>query len=61
MGRRIVKIAAALLESDVPAVLDSMQRLDTSTTARDPWWRYHLASGRDVDVLLREMWAQVAK
>jgi Tetratricopeptide repeat len=57
----LARSQAALLESDVPAVLDSIQRLDKSTTAQDPWWRYHLASGRDVDVLLREMWSQVAK
>ena len=50
---------AALLESDVPAALESVQRLDNSTTARDPWWSYYLASGRDADTLLREMWAQV--
>jgi tetratricopeptide (TPR) repeat protein len=50
---------SALLEADVPAALDSVQRLDTSPTARDPWWWYHLASGRDADALLREMWAQV--
>jgi tetratricopeptide (TPR) repeat protein len=52
---------AALLESDVPAALESIQRLDNSTTVGDPWWWYHLASGRDADALLREMWAQVAK
>jgi tetratricopeptide (TPR) repeat protein len=57
----LARSQAAVLESDVPAVLDSIQRLDKSSTARDPWWRYHLASGRDVDVLLREMWAQAAK
>jgi hypothetical protein len=57
----LARSQVALLDSDVPAALESIQRLDKSSTARDPWWRYHLASGRDVDVLLREMWAQVAK
>ena len=52
---------AAVLQSDVPAALESIQRLDKSWTARDPWWRYHLASGRDVDVLVREMWKEVLK
>ena len=52
---------AALLESDVSAALESIQRLDKLTTARDPWWWYHLASGRDSDALLREMWAQVSR
>ncbi len=52
---------AALLESDVPGALDSIQRLDNSTKARDPWWSYHFGSGRDTDPLLRAMWAQAAK
>jgi tetratricopeptide (TPR) repeat protein len=52
---------AALLESDVPGTLEAIQRLDNSTTTRDPWWWYYLASGRDADALLREMWAQVPK
>jgi predicted Zn-dependent protease len=58
---QLARSQAALLASDVPAALDSIQRLDTSATAQDPWWWYHLASGRDVDVLLREMWAQVSQ
>ena len=58
---QLARSQAALLESDVPAVLDSIRRLDKSSTAQDPWWRYHLASGRDVDVLLREMWKEVLK
>ncbi len=52
---------AALLQSDVPAALDAIQRLDKSSTARDPWWWYHYAAGRDSDALLREMWDRVPK
>jgi len=56
---RLARSQAALLESDVPAALESIRRLDRSSTARDPWWWYHLAAGRDADALLREMWDQV--
>jgi tetratricopeptide (TPR) repeat protein len=52
---------AALLQSDVPAALDSIQRFDKSSTARDPWWWYHYGAGRDADALLREMWDRVRK
>jgi hypothetical protein len=46
----------ALLAADVPAALAPISHLDRSTTARDPWWQYHLAAGRDADDLLRDMW-----
>ena len=52
---------AAVLESDVPAALESIQRLDKSQTARDPWWSYHFGSGRDTDALLRDMWSQASR
>jgi tetratricopeptide (TPR) repeat protein len=57
----LARSQAALLESDVPAALESIQRVDKSPTARDPWWWYYLAAGRDADALLREMWGQVPK
>jgi tetratricopeptide (TPR) repeat protein len=50
---------AALLGSDVPGTLAPIQRLDVSSSASDPWWRYHLGAGRDVDALLSELWAQI--
>jgi hypothetical protein len=49
---------AALLESDVAAALEAIQRIDKSMTARDPWRWYHFAAGRDADALLRDMWTQ---
>ncbi len=52
---------AAVLDSDVPAALASIQRMDKSTTARDPWWWYHLAAGRDADALLRDMWTRTSR
>jgi tetratricopeptide (TPR) repeat protein len=52
---------AALLQSDVPAALRAIQRVDKSSTARDPWWWYYHGAGRDWDSLLREMWGQVPK
>jgi tetratricopeptide (TPR) repeat protein len=52
---------ALVLQSDVPAALDAIRRVDKSSTARDPWWRYHYAAGRDSDALLREMWNRVRK
>jgi tetratricopeptide (TPR) repeat protein len=57
----LARSQAALLESDVPAALESIQHVDTSTDAQDPWGWYHLGAGRDADALLREMWAQVLK
>jgi tetratricopeptide (TPR) repeat protein len=52
---------AALLESDVPAAVDSIHHIDKSTMARDPWRWYHHGAGRDADALLQEMWRQVVK
>jgi tetratricopeptide (TPR) repeat protein len=52
---------AALLAADVPASLEPIQHLDKSSSARDPWWQYHLAAGRDADDLLGSMWAAVLK
>lgn len=52
---------AALLEADVPAALAAIQRIDKSSTARDPWRSYQLGAGRDAEALMREMWGQVAK
>lgn len=52
---------AALLEADVPAALESIQRVDKSATARDPWRSYQLGAGRYADALLREMWAAVLR
>lgn len=57
----LARSQAALLESDVAGALASIQRIDKSSTARDPWRWYQLAAGRDADALLREMWAQVQK
>jgi tetratricopeptide (TPR) repeat protein len=52
---------AALLEADVPAALESIQRVDKSSTARDPWRVYQLGAGRNAEALMREMWRQVVK
>lgn len=49
----------ALLQADVPAALTRIEHLDKSSSASDPWWRYHLATGRDVDALLADMWSKV--
>ena len=57
----LARSQAALLEADVPAALESIQGMDKSSTARDPWWWYHLAAGRDANDLLRDMWKSVAK
>ncbi|HMC78483.1 MAG TPA: tetratricopeptide repeat protein [Vicinamibacterales bacterium] len=51
---------ASLLAADVRAALEAIDRLDRSSSARDPWWKYHLGAGRDADALLRAMWAKVA-
>lgn len=58
---RLAQSQVALLAADVPAALEPIARLDRSSSARDPWWQYHLAAGRDADRLLREMWSQVLK
>lgn len=57
----LARSQAALLESDVAAALASIQRIDKSSTARDPWRWYHFAAGRDADALLRDMWNQVPR
>jgi tetratricopeptide (TPR) repeat protein len=51
---------ASLLAADVTAALDAIERLDRSSSARDPWWKYHLGAGRDADALLRSVWAKAA-
>ena len=55
----------ALLGADVTGALDPIHRLDVPPPAAlerdDPWWRYHLAAGRDADALLRGMWAAVPR
>jgi tetratricopeptide (TPR) repeat protein len=50
----------ALLQADVPTALDRIEHLDKSSSAADPWWRYHFATGRDVDALLADMWGKVS-
>jgi tetratricopeptide (TPR) repeat protein len=53
----------ALLQSDVPATLAPLERLGARAAVftADPWWQYHLAAGRDADVLLKAMWARVPR
>ena len=51
----------ALLQADVPAALALIARLDKSSSASDPWWRYHLATGRDVEALMADMWAKAPR
>jgi tetratricopeptide (TPR) repeat protein len=57
----LARSQAALLESDVAGALESIRRIDKSSTARDPWRWYQLGPGRDADALLREMWAQASR
>jgi tetratricopeptide (TPR) repeat protein len=52
---------AALLSADVPGTLAPIDHLDHSSTARDPWWQYDLAAGRDADAILADMWGQVPR
>jgi len=51
---------AALLGADTAGAAEPIHRLEqlpVTTAARDdPWWRYHLAAGRDSDALLQAMW-----
>jgi tetratricopeptide (TPR) repeat protein len=51
---------AALLGADTVAAAEPIHHLEqlpvTVKTREDPWWKYHLAAGRDADVLLRTMW-----
>jgi tetratricopeptide (TPR) repeat protein len=50
-----------LLAADVPGTLAPVGRLGGRAAAftADPWWEYHLATGRDADGLLRALWARV--
>ena len=54
---------AAAMSSDVDGALASVQRLGDRTARfdADPWWIYHLGSGRDVDNLMAALWARVAR
>jgi tetratricopeptide (TPR) repeat protein len=58
---RLASSQVALLGADVAAALEPIAHLDTSSSASDPWWRYHLAAGRDVDDILDDMWSKAAK
>jgi tetratricopeptide (TPR) repeat protein len=52
----------ALLSADVAAALEPIARIErlmSRVPTDDPWWVYHLAAGRDADVLLRAMWARL--
>jgi tetratricopeptide (TPR) repeat protein len=49
----------ALLQADIPETLSRIEHLDKSSSASDPWWKYHLATGRDADALLADMWSKV--
>jgi tetratricopeptide (TPR) repeat protein len=51
----------ALLGSDVSATLAPVSHLGAGSAdfMADPWWRYHLAAGRDADALLRDVWSKV--
>jgi tetratricopeptide (TPR) repeat protein len=53
----------ALLESDVTGTLAPVERLGTRSMNfdADPWWQYHLCSGRDADDLLKSLWASVPR
>jgi tetratricopeptide (TPR) repeat protein len=54
---------AALMAADVSATLDFVHRLSSRSQMEnsDPWWRYELGAGRDVDMLLAEIWATVPR
>jgi tetratricopeptide (TPR) repeat protein len=55
----------ALLGADMTGALEPIHRMDvppaTALQRDDPWWRSHLAAGRDADALLRGMWAAVPR
>lgn len=53
----------ALIRSDVAATLTPIEKLGprSAVFTADPWWQYHLCSGRDADDLLRAMWAGVPR
>jgi tetratricopeptide (TPR) repeat protein len=54
---------AALLAADTAGAAEPIHHLEqlslTVEAREDPWWKYHLAAGRDTDVLLRVMWKKV--
>ena len=51
---------AALLGADAAGAAEPIHRLErlpvTVDGREDPWWQYHLAAGRESDLLLRAMW-----
>lgn len=53
----------ALLAADVPAALAPVDRLGERSAefSADPWWQYHLCSGRNADDLLKTAWASVPR
>lgn len=53
----------ALLRSDLPATLAPIGRLGAHSAVftADPWWQYHLCTGRDADELLKALWATVPR
>jgi tetratricopeptide (TPR) repeat protein len=56
---------AALLKSDTSSALAFVHKLDaipeTVGEPEDPWWVYALATGRDSDAILADMWARLRR
>jgi len=54
----------ALLRADVPGALAPVHRLAEIIVghdrATDPWWRYRIGHGRNVDALLTHVWSAIA-